>query len=269
MPNPEDETPDFENLDELQFDESDLATPDEENLDDLQFPGEEGAAEEPGVDDLGEMQFTPDEPAEEQPGEIDFTDADSTEEEAPEEEVAAEDTSEAEASEEEPVAADEEAAAEEEESEEPTPLDEMMFGVAAGEAAAETGAEEAEEEESEEEPGEKAKKKSAMPVLVELIAVGAICVGLPLLAVMSPETIALDLAIYLAALVLIPFAVWRSRATATPYFILLAFALAALCTAVFCLWQEMEAYDFDFKAKEATSQMSWTAPEQPGPSNWC
>lgn len=110
---------------------------------------------------------------------------------------------------------------------------------------------ESEKEETEEE----SKEESNLRFYVEWGAVAAVSVGVIIWSYFSVATSegflywgVLNL--YAIAMVLIPFAIWKTRKTSTPYNVMLAGALAAILTAIFCLWLELWAYDLDIKATE-------------------
>ncbi len=53
---------------------------------------------------------------------------------------------------------------------------------------------------------------------------------------------------------------WLGHKTNTVYVVILGCVLAAVLTAVYCLWTEMERYNFDIKAQEAKQRVTMTAP---------
>jgi hypothetical protein len=83
----------------------------------------------------------------------------------------------------------------------------------------------------------------------------AVVVGLPVVAIgLAIVNFAFfSTALYLVAMGYIVLGIWICRKTNTVYAILLGCALAALLTAVYCLWIEMGRYEFSVKAKQGIS----------------
>ncbi len=54
--------------------------------------------------------------------------------------------------------------------------------------------------------------------------------------------------VYLIAVGVIPYALWKYRDTSSVFTVLLGCALVAIMTAVYCLWREWGSYRFDVKA---------------------
>ena len=80
------------------------------------------------------------------------------------------------------------------------------------------------------------------------IAIPVVILALVLLQVLYFST-----AIYLVSVGLVAFGVWRSRETNSAYTVLLACALVAILTAIYCLWAELGRYQFDLRAKQHSS----------------
>ncbi len=74
------------------------------------------------------------------------------------------------------------------------------------------------------------------------------------------QWIFISTAIYILAVAAIPYALWKTRKTATIYTVFLGCVLAAILTAVYCLWVELGRYDFDIKAQEAKQRTVWSRP---------
>jgi len=130
---------------------------------------------------------------------------------------------------------------------------------------------EPEVEAEEVEPQEKPKPASKLPLIVELVVFLGVCGGV--LAWTYFEFADSEglffwsiLAIFLLALVSIPFVLWKSRKTCTPYRVMLALSLAAILTAAFCLFLELKTYDYDIKAEGAKQRAQATPAVQFGPS---
>ena len=92
----------------------------------------------------------------------------------------------------------------------------------------------------------------------------AVAVGLPviLLGLAVVNFVFFSTAIYLVAMGYTFLGLWIYRRTNTLYTVLLGCALAAVLTAVYCLWIEMGNYEFDLKAKDAKQRISaaWQHP---------
>jgi hypothetical protein len=74
-------------------------------------------------------------------------------------------------------------------------------------------------------------------------------------------------AIYIIAVGYIPLALWAGRKTNTVEVVLLGCVLAAVLTAVYCLWMEIGEYNYDIKAQEAKQKkvvMMWPVQERDG-----
>jgi hypothetical protein len=74
----------------------------------------------------------------------------------------------------------------------------------------------------------------------------------------------LPTAIYLIGLGLIPCGLWMGRQTNTVYTVFLGGVLAALLTAVFCLFLELRQYNFDVKAQGVKQRVSVAQPAGEG-----
>jgi hypothetical protein len=70
-------------------------------------------------------------------------------------------------------------------------------------------------------------------------------------------------AIYVVAVGLAVYAMWKMRETNDLYTVILGCALIAILTAVYCMWLELGRYQFDVKAREAKQHAS--ASWLPGP----
>ena len=130
------------------------------------------------------------------------------------------------------------------------PMAELLDGLGETEAAeaAETAAE------PEEAAEEVEKQPSKLPFYLELA--GAIGIPLLLLALALLNVLSFSTAVYLIAIGFIPYGIWKGRETSNVYTVILACALAALLTAVYCLWLEWGRYQFDVKARGAKQQAS-------------
>jgi hypothetical protein len=133
------------------------------------------------------------------------------------------------------------------------------------------GKESAEEEKKAEGPAEKkgfAGRLAAHPSLLasaEWVALG--CLALALLAVGYFGVIFFSTAIYAIALVSIGYSIWLGRKTNTVYTVFLGCALAAVVTIAYFLWLEIGRYQFDVRARGATSRVSVLFPAQLGPTS--
>ena len=130
---------------------------------------------------------------------------------------------------------------------------------APGETVSETAevesVEAAEEGEHLEEEPEEEKPPSKLPVYLEYA--GLACIPLILLTLGYFEIMFFSTALYLIALGLIPYGIWKGRKTNNVYSIILGCALAAMFTAIFCLWIEFDRrYQGDLKAQEVKQRVS-------------
>ena len=80
-----------------------------------------------------------------------------------------------------------------------------------------------------------------------------VAIPVVLLAMVFLHLLYLSTAIYLVSVGLVAFGVWRERETSTAYTVLLACALVAILTAIYCLWAELGRYQFDVRAKQRSS----------------
>jgi hypothetical protein len=103
-----------------------------------------------------------------------------------------------------------------------------------------------------EKPAEE-KKPSKLPLYLELA--GAIGIPLLLLVLAWLQVLNFSTALYVIAVGFIPYGIWKDRKTSTVYTVILACALAAVLTAVFCMWLEWGRYQFDVKARGAKQQV--------------
>lgn len=109
-------------------------------------------------------------------------------------------------------------------------------------------------------PAEKESKLGLGTLLLYLPIVVAI--GLPVIA-LAPALFGIvyfSTAIYIIALGFIPLALWMGRRTNTVEVVFLACILAAVLTAVYCLWIEAGRYKFDVKAQEAKQRVGMVQP---------
>lgn len=128
-------------------------------------------------------------------------------------------------------------------------LDDSLLGAIDAEPAAEAPPEEAQAETKEEvqPPGEK--KPFKLPWYLELAAI--VVIAAILLGVAALHLFGFSTAVYLIAIGLIPYGIWKGGNTNNVYTVLLGFTLAAVITAAFLLWLELERYHLDIKAREA------------------
>jgi hypothetical protein len=101
---------------------------------------------------------------------------------------------------------------------------------------------------------EPAKKPRKLPLPVEWAVAGGVAVVAVLLVVLNFATVSTG--VYMIAATGIGVAVWRERKTCNVYTILLACALVAMLTAIYCLWSELGRYDFNIRAKQRSSLSS-------------
>jgi hypothetical protein len=80
---------------------------------------------------------------------------------------------------------------------------------------------------------------------------GAFLLFIVLLTAASLRIIFFSTAVYVIVVGLVCYAIWKSRATNTVYIVILGCTLVAILTAVYCLWTELDRYDFDVKARKA------------------
>jgi hypothetical protein len=96
-----------------------------------------------------------------------------------------------------------------------------------------------------------------------LVAAVAAAIGLPVicLALAFLNIVLFCTAFYLIGLGYVPLALWLGRKTNTIYTVFLGCVLAALMTAIYCLWIELAVhYLGDYEAKEAKQGISMNLP---------
>jgi hypothetical protein len=143
---------------------------------------------------------------------------------------------------------------------------EALDAAAATETAAEEPTEEAKEEGEEEGVKPPAEKKPfKLPWYLELAAVAVI--ALILLGIAAMHFLYFSTALYVIALGLIPYGIWKTGETSNVYTVILGCALAAVLTAAYCLWIELERYDLDIKARTAKQRIGMVQGLQFGPAN--
>jgi hypothetical protein len=129
-------------------------------------------------------------------------------------------------------------------------------------------ADEKEEERKEHEPDERLfeeKEPSKLPLYLPV----AVAIGLPViaLALALVNVWTYSTAVYVIALGFIPLGLWLGRKTNTVYVVIMGCVLAALLTAVYCLWMYLARYNFDVKAQDAKQRVSMVLPGRPE-SEW-
>ena len=113
-----------------------------------------------------------------------------------------------------------------------------------------------EEEQEEKEPEEK--EPSKLPLYLPVAA----AIGLPVIVLLGAFLFAggtigaISTAVYIIILGYIPLGLWIERKTNTVFVVILGCVLAALLTAVYCLWMELGRYKFDIKAQDAKQRVS-------------
>lgn len=70
-------------------------------------------------------------------------------------------------------------------------------------------------------------------------------------------------AVYLLAMIGVFYGIWKGRETNTAYSVILGCALAALLTAVFFVWTDLDRYQFDIKARGAKPHAQATSMGEP------
>ena len=143
-------------------------------------------------------------------------------------------------------------------------LGDSVLGALDAEEGAEAAAEEPREEAKEQEvkPPE-GKKPFQLPWYIELAAV--VVVAAIVLGLAAWHLLGLSTALYLIAVALIAYGSWKGRATNSVYTVMLACALAAIVTAAYLLWLELERYNLDIKAREARQKVGMSQRLQFGP----
>lgn len=133
---------------------------------------------------------------------------------------------------------------------------------------AEEAAEQYEADQRDGEEGEQPEEETPpnkLPVYLEYA--GLACIPLILLVLGYSEVVFFSTALYLIGLGLIPYGIWKGRETNTVFTVILGCALAAVFTAIFCLWMEFGRYQFDVKAQEVKQRVSMVQPVQFGPAS--
>lgn len=135
--------------------------------------------------------------------------------------------------------------------EESQPAEEAAAKPKGQEAAAEPTGEGEEKSASEE-------KAEAKPIPWPLYAEWGALVGIPviLLGLASLHLLYFATVVYVVSVALIPYGIWKSRQTSNVYTVILGCALAAVLTALYCLWLEIGRYQFDIRAREAKQRVS-------------
>ena len=121
------------------------------------------------------------------------------------------------------------------------------------------------EEDEEGEQPEEERPPNKLPLYLEYA--GLACIPLILLVLGYSEVVFFSTALYLIALGLIPYGIWKGRETNTVFTVILGCALAAVFTAIFCLWMEFGRYQFDLKAQEVKQRVTMVQPVQFGPAS--
>jgi hypothetical protein len=80
---------------------------------------------------------------------------------------------------------------------------------------------------------------------------GAIAAVVVLLALGWLEVLCISTALYVVSMGLVSYGIWQGRRSNSIYTVLLACALAAVLTALYCLWLEAGRYQFDVNARDA------------------
>jgi len=118
--------------------------------------------------------------------------------------------------------------------------------------------------EAEESPkdAEEEQAPSKLPMYLEIA--GLVCIPLMILALWWLDYLYPSTALYLFGLCLIPYGIWKGRETNTVYTVFLGCVLAAILTALYCLWMELGRYQFDIKARDAKQRVGMLQPFEPG-----
>jgi hypothetical protein len=111
----------------------------------------------------------------------------------------------------------------------------------------------------------KEKKAFKLPWYLDLAVAGA--VALVLLGLAALHLFGFSTALYLIAIGLIPYGVWKGGAANSIYTMILACALAAVVTAAYLLWLELERYHLDIKAREGRQRVAMSPCPQFGPAS--
>jgi hypothetical protein len=148
----------------------------------------------------------------------------------------------------------------------PEGLGDSVLEALGAEAGAQAAAEEPKEEAKEEEakPHEE-KKHFKLPRFADLGA--AAVISLILVALAAFHLLYFSTALYVIALGLIPFGIWKGGEAQNIYTVILGCALAAILTAAYCMWIELGRYDLDIKARGAKQRVAMSPIRQFGPAN--
>ena len=131
------------------------------------------------------------------------------------------------------------------------------------------------EEAAQLQPGEveeaSSERTGKLPAYAEPGAVAAVCVGIlgaTYFAVASTGGLFFwcVLSIYLLAMFLVAYVLWKNRETCTLYQVMLALSLLALLTAILCVVWELKAYEYDIKAEGAKQRAAALPRTQLGPA---
>ncbi len=248
MPNPDDENLDFTEDENQDSAEGDLDAEEDAVEDAFDFDAE--AAPDSAEDAEEEGEYAEEEEEEEEGAYAEEEEEGEEEEgEYAEEEEGEYAEEEAEGEEEEGDYEEEGEYAEEEESEEPE----------------EAGIYDEEEEEVDQEA--LAEKRKKLLLILELVSLLFVCGGIiagtfygidelyryEVLGLGSPDWFYWAmLNVYLLSLMFIAYTIWKCRETGTAYRVFLAFALAGILSAVFCLLMELKRYEYDVNAKSGS-----------------
>jgi hypothetical protein len=115
-----------------------------------------------------------------------------------------------------------------------------------------------EKEELAEEP--ELEKHRKFPVNLEWV--GVIGAAVILLALAWFGLLLFPTACYVVSVGLVAYAVWRGRQSNSVFTVLLACALVAILTAIYCLWLEVGRYQYDVKARDAKQRVSTLLPAE-------
>jgi hypothetical protein len=114
------------------------------------------------------------------------------------------------------------------------------------------------------EDAEEKKKKDSDKLNFYLICAGAAAIPVLLIVLAFADMILISTALYVICLGLIGFGLWMERKTNTISIVFLGCALAAILTAVYCIWIELRRYNFDIRAREAKERSAMTQPMERG-----
>ena len=146
-----------------------------------------------------------------------------------------------------------------EESQKAEPISDDVHRLDDKQKGIEEGIEKEKEEKARRNEKESAEKTpSKLPVY--LPAAASVILPVVVVALAVVHILSLSTAVYFIALGYVFLAVWLGRKTNTVYVVILGCVLAAVLTAVYCFWTELERYNFDIKAQEAKQRVTMTAP---------